>query len=441
MKMRLALRRQMFGTLFLLLWSMCILRAAPGDANWDAAFGVPGVEGTISAMAVSGNDVYVGGKFLRIGGVVATNVAKWDGTNWSALGMGLGLQPDDYFRGVTALLTVGNEIHATGSFTNSGDRLVSSIVKWDGAQWVSVGGYFNNDTKCLAWDGHYLYAGGGFFSIAGVTANHIARWDGTNWLTLGNGVHYWVTGIIGEPRDYGQIYSMTMFASSLFVAGQIEMAGSIGTTNLARWSGSHWSAIRDGGSLHPGPLLADDSRLYTGYRGGIACYNGTSWFALGPTNDEPTTVAGLVKNGPDLFAGGPFASLGNLPARHVAKWDGSRWSALGQGIGAVSGGGVFTMTSNGSDLFVAGVFHSAGGKPSTNIARWRIPHELKIRRAAHKALLSWPATGSNLWVESASGPSGPDWSVLSNTPGLHDGQCVVTNFVTDTGLFFRLRGR
>ena len=99
------------------------------------------------------------------------------------------------------------------------------------------------------------------------------------------------------------------------------------------------------------------------------------------------------------------------------------------------------MTSNGTDLFVGGSFRSAGGKPATNIARWRIPHELKIRRSADKALLSWPATGSNLLLEATLNPAASSWTILSNPPGLHGGECVVTNPVTDAGQFFRLRGR
>jgi trimeric autotransporter adhesin len=416
------------------------LFGASGDENWDPTFGTPGVEGTISAMAVSGNDLYVGGLFSRIGGVNATNVARWDGTNWNSLGPGLGIQPDR-FRGVRAILATGNELYAAGGFTNSGSESVSHLVKWDGTTWISVGNSFGTDIVSLGWDGRYVYVGGTFQHVAGILASNIARWDGSNWSALGHGVHYWLTGIVGGPQDYGAVYSMSTFENSLVVAGQIEMAGGIRTTNLARWNGTQWSAVRDGSSLNPGPLLADDSRLYTGYRRGIVCYNGTTWSALGPSNDEPATVAALVKSGPDLFAGGSFTSLGQVPLSHVARWNSSQWSALGQGIGAVSGGGVFAMISNGSDLFVAGVFTSAGGKPATNIARWRIPHELKIRRSADKALLSWPATGSNLFLEATLNPADANWTILSNPPGLHGGECVVTNPVTDPARFYRLRGR
>ncbi len=38
----------------------------------------------------SGSDVYAGGYFTTAGGSAATNIAKWNGSTWSALGSGMG---------------------------------------------------------------------------------------------------------------------------------------------------------------------------------------------------------------------------------------------------------------------------------------------------------------------------------------------------------------
>ncbi|MBK6536284.1 MAG: fibronectin type III domain-containing protein [Ignavibacteria bacterium] len=48
-----------------------------------------GFNGRVNSLAVNGNDVYAGGEFTSAGGVSAINIAKWNGTNWSALGSGL----------------------------------------------------------------------------------------------------------------------------------------------------------------------------------------------------------------------------------------------------------------------------------------------------------------------------------------------------------------
>ena len=68
------------------------------------------------AIAVSGNDLYVAGQFTTAGGVAATNIAKWNGTNWSALSSGLG----DEFQYVNALDVLGSDLYAGGFFTNAG---------------------------------------------------------------------------------------------------------------------------------------------------------------------------------------------------------------------------------------------------------------------------------------------------------------------------------
>ena len=72
-----------------------------------------------------------------------------------------------------------------------------------------------------------------------------------------------------------------------------------------------------------------------------------------------------------IFAGGGFTSIGGTAANRIARWNGTAWSALGTGI---SGGAFPTVNallrmSNG-DLIVAGSFTTAGGITANHIARW-----------------------------------------------------------------------
>ncbi len=80
------------------------------------------------------------------------------------------------------------------------------------------------------------------------------------------------------------------------------------------------------------------------------------------------TVDILRSYGNDLLVGGLFDSAGgNTNARHIAKWNGASWEALGTGINEW----VTSIAVNGNDVYVGGAFDSAGGVINTNkIARW-----------------------------------------------------------------------
>ena len=60
------------------------------DADWISMGGLPGANGTVYATVVDGSgNLYIGGDFTIVGEVLANNVAKWNGSAWSALGSGV----------------------------------------------------------------------------------------------------------------------------------------------------------------------------------------------------------------------------------------------------------------------------------------------------------------------------------------------------------------
>src|SRR6185369_9655885 len=82
----------------------------------------------------------------------------------------------------------------------------------------------------------------------------------------------------------------------------------------------------------------------------IAKWNGSTWTALGSGVDGGTTYQGalaLAVSGGNLYAGGYFTNAGGLVANHIAKWNGSSWSALGAGMNQF----VAALTASGNDLY------------------------------------------------------------------------------------------
>ena len=72
----------------------------------------------------------------------------------------------------------------------------------------------------------------------------------------------------------------------------------------------------------------------------------------------------------DLYGGGDFTQTGNgaTTLNHVAKWDGTVWSALGPGLNDIVG--ALALDRKGPFSAVGQTFTLAGGKMSCHIARW-----------------------------------------------------------------------
>ncbi|MFN9707398.1 MAG: hypothetical protein ACK595_21605, partial [Planctomycetota bacterium] len=107
----------------------------------------------------------------------------------------------------------------------------------------------------------------------------------------------------------------------------------------------------------------------------IARWNGSSWSALGNGIGGFVRVLTVLPNG-DLVVGGGFSVVGSqLPANHVARWNGSAWSTLGAGVEGFSSSTqvrALVVTAAG-ELAVGGDFLTAGGQVSARFARYVSP--------------------------------------------------------------------
>jgi hypothetical protein len=101
-------------------------------------------------------------------------------------------------------------------------------------------------------------------------------------------------------------------------------------------------------------------------------WNGSTFSALGEglAGSVFAVAAFDDGSGPALFAGGSFWESGEQELHNIAKWDGRSWSPLGQGVGsAVYALEVFDDGS-GPALYAGGTFSHAGGMGIEHIARW-----------------------------------------------------------------------
>ncbi|MFH0983158.1 MAG: hypothetical protein V2A79_16685 [Planctomycetota bacterium] len=133
------------GMVMGLAWPTPCVLADSCPPAWTPGFGLLGVDADVNAITVfddgTGPALYAGGAFTAAGGVLANRIAKWNGTQWSALGSGLTGGSSPY---VSALAVfddgTGPALYAGGEFTTAGgvpaNRIATSGMARSGRPWA-----------------------------------------------------------------------------------------------------------------------------------------------------------------------------------------------------------------------------------------------------------------------------------------------------------------
>jgi trimeric autotransporter adhesin len=338
--------------------------------------------GRVHALLAEGGNLYVGGIFESIGGIVASGIARYhlSTASWSSLGSGV-LRQQGFlgsYGWVTTLALRGDMVFVGGDFETAGGGPSENIAAYEtgAGRWSSLGSGTDSDVDVLLTVGDDLYVGGWFREAGGQEAGYVARYNTVSraWSTLAEGVDELVIAL--EHHD-----------GKLFAGGAFEMAGTSPAKSLAVYdiAAGTWSAVGSGTNGLVTSLAIHDRYLYVGGlfsvaggvpAAGLARYDlGTGeWSAVGSGvsgfSNENGGVWALRHVGDQLFVGGRFTHAGGTPASSIARFDlsGGTWHALGSGL--ILGGTAFSMEVVGNDLYVGGEFLQAGGISSHNIARY-----------------------------------------------------------------------
>lgn len=367
-------------------FTVCSGTAANGVAIYDpvseswSSLGVGianGVNGSVSALVVSGNDVYVGGSFSTAGNVAVLNIAKWDGGSWGSIG---GVSNNGVSGQVNALALHESILYVGGLFTTAGPGgqvLVNRVARWDGAQWNSLGtgasNGANDGVSAIAISGSDVYIGGPFTQAGGAPAK-IRSWN-------------IATQTWGQPiaaNMFGSVRAMVAISGGVYFGGTLNPMSGGDPIYVGQWTaGGGFAAVSINVPNSPDfdvhSLSLSGNDVYVGRGainpGGARVYrfNGSTWSYVGAGADSgrpDSRVNAVLADGSNVWIGGLFGSVDGVSSSRVARWSGSGWQSVGSSSGNGISGDVNSVFVSSAGMHIGGYFGFAGATPVNNLARW-----------------------------------------------------------------------
>ncbi|MGE3174378.1 MAG: WD40 repeat domain-containing protein [Planctomycetota bacterium] len=337
--------------------------------------GLPGLDGVPAVTALWDPDgggplaprLMVGGTFDIAGTTACRNIAAYDLAAGAFAPLAQGL--DGVVSGMATL--ANGDLVVAGTFGGPPGILTPGLARWNGSSWSAVG----NGVDLAAYDvvvlpNGDLIATGLFSQASGVPANHIVRWNGSVWSPLGSG--------LGGTFPFGE-HLAVLPSGDVVVAGQFTSAGGVPANRIARYDGAAWHAlpglpdasiralaITTTGDIYAAPYAPSVTS------GGLWRWNGTSWVGItlgGGSADTTYPYVGSLQAlpGGGLLVGGRFGSIAGVPALHLARFDGSSWSAVGDADNPESS---LAYEVPGGEVFAGGAFFEVGQRAARGLVRW-----------------------------------------------------------------------
>lgn len=189
----------------------------------------------VSAIAVKGDDVYLGGQFNRAGGIRANNIVRWNSATdtWTSLGSGIN-------GSVASILFNNDDMYVAGRFLGAGDQLhAKNIALWKDDTWHALDTGTNEAIWAMGLRGSELFVGGAFTRAGTIDANYLAVWntESKSWGTVGEGIN----------NDFlPVITALALTDRKLYIGGTFNRAGDKPASNIASWDGSEWNSLGSG---------------------------------------------------------------------------------------------------------------------------------------------------------------------------------------------------
>ena len=333
-------------------------------------FWVP--NGGVTAIARSGNTIYIGGSFTAVGAIggppVARNgLAAIDATT----GMATDWNPDA--NGLVAALAVrGNTVYAGGTFTNVGGQARTYLAALDGTtgQATAWNPSPNADVFGLAVGDSTIFVAGDFIAVGSQLRGRVAE------VSLASGL-----ATAFNPNPNGVAHALLVSGSTLYLGGDFTHIGGayrslVAALDPATGLATSWNpAISSASDPDVRALALAGSTLYVGgyfdhcggqLRSNLAAIDAGSGQVTGWNPGASNRVLGLGLSGGSLFVDGEFLSLGGQSRDGMGAVDPVSGAATAWDAGSNDRG--LTLAASGGDVYVGGSFTQIGAQPRTYFA-------------------------------------------------------------------------
>lgn len=278
-------------------------------------------EGYTLLKAPDSGDWYVGGDFYIAGTAFSQNIARYDGSEWHSMGLGLNGM-------VTSIAWYKGQIYAVGRFYDSGPQHLTGLARWDGTEWQFCGDAAIFPRQLLV-AGDKLYLVGSTNEIDGVYGGLFA-YDGVQWTAPGN---------------QSQFSSIPIISDIVHFQGKIIVASEFEPQEVWQFANGAWTQLY----AYPGfqgqivRLCVVNGALYAGARkpNQVLRWNGTIWVDMGyPYNgNSDNRIDGLFEfkgnlvvstlSGCKIYQNGIWKPFIELEVNGLVPYDSTRYLCTG----------------------------------------------------------------------------------------------------------------
>ncbi|MDW8306883.1 MAG: WD40 repeat domain-containing protein, partial [Leptospiraceae bacterium] len=390
----------------------CLNAYSPGPCllAWN-----PNANAVVNAIAVSGNEIYVGGEFTQIGcptgctitgGPYTRNRLAVIGTNGTTL---FNWNPDAN-SAVHALAILGSTIYVGGFFTSVSSTprnylaaisiANTCLTTYSPICLLSWSPGANNLVYTLATSStNAVYAGGLFSIIGSLSRNRLAaiRTDGTilSWNPAAN-LPVNALAIAGSTVILGGNFSNINTTSRNYLAA-IGTDGTLLPWNPNASGGVVNSLVVSGNTVYVGGGFTSIGSTSRNYLAAIsidntclATYSSSCLLSWNPNANY--AVKALAVSGNIVYAGGDFTTIGGNPRNYLAAM-GTDGTLLPWNPNA-GGGAVNSLVVSGNTVYVGGWFTSISSTSRNYLAAISIDNTC-LATYSSSCLLSWNPNPNN----------------------------------------------